>query len=321
MDDQPRTADGLWHPGRWLILAALALSILAALALPGCQAPNNFPTGNSSPAPSVTLALLGDVMLGRAVHPSRETFTYLKPYLTSADLALANLESPLTDLPVQTKSPYALCAPPENVKYLVEAGFDYLVLSNNHRLDCGTEGLLETQRTLTDAGLGFLGPDPEPVYRSIHGIRLAFLAFDATSPFDIETAVQAVRSAREAGALVIVALHWGVEYQSAASADQKETAAHLADAGATLIWGHHPHVLQPAEWLQDGKTLVLYSLGNALFDQYGLESTRQSALILVRLGPSGVEKLDVIPFMIDIRNSRIIQADPDAAQVIRSHFK
>ena len=327
MEYQPRTAcrqagdHRAWHPGGWILLAALALSILAALALPGCQAQNNFPTGSSSPVPSVTLALLGDVMLGRAVHPNRETFTYLKPYLTSADLALANLESPLTDAPLQTESPYVLCAPPQNVAYLVEAGFDYLALANNHRLDCGTEGLLETQRTLTEAGLGFLGPDPEPVYRSIHGIRLAFLAFDATSQFDIETAVQAVRSAREAGALVIVALHWGVEYQSAASTDQKEIAAQLADAGATLIWGHHPHVLQPAGWLQDGKTLVLYSIGNALFDQYGLESTRRSSLILVRLGSSKVEELNVIPFMIDIRNNRMIQADQDTAQVIRSYFK
>ena len=88
-------------------------------------------------------------MLGRDVHPTSETFAYLKPFLTSADLALANLESPLTDSPIVTESPYVLCAPPENVSYLVDAGFDLLALANNHRLDCGTQGLLETQTTLT----------------------------------------------------------------------------------------------------------------------------------------------------------------------------
>src|ERR1043165_4295457 len=103
VDNQPRTARRKTqesrprHPGNRVILAALALSLLVT---PGCQ--NNFPTGRANPAPSVTLALLGDVMLGRGVHPSSETFAYLKPYLISADLALANLESPLTDSAVQT---------------------------------------------------------------------------------------------------------------------------------------------------------------------------------------------------------------------------
>ncbi len=275
----------------------------------------------SSPAPSVTLALLGDVMLGRAVHPSTETFSYLEPYLTSADLVLANLESPLTDAPVQTESPYALCAAPENVKYLVDASFDLLALANNHSLDCGTEGLLETQSTLTDAGLGFIGPGAEPAYRLKNGIRLAFLAFDATSRFDIETAVQAVRSAREAGDIVVVSMHWGAEYQAGASTGQKQIAEELAEAGAALIWGHHPHVLQPAEWIHDGRTLVLYSLGNALFDQYGLEATRRSALVLVTLDSSRVQELEIIPFLIDFQDSRIVEADLEDAQVIMNYFK
>jgi len=260
-------------------------------------------------------------MLGRAVRPSSETFSYLEPYLTSADLALANLESPLTDAPVQTESPYALCAAPENVTYLADAGFDLLALSNNHSLDCGIEGLLETQSTLTAAGLGFMGPDPEPVYRVINGIRLAFLAFDATGIFNIQTAAQAVRSAREAGAVVVISIHWGAEYQGGASSSQKQIARDLAEAGAALIWGHHPHVLQPSEWIYDGRTLVLYSLGNALFDQYGLEATRRSALVFVTLDSSGAQELEIVPFLIDFQDSRIVEADLEDAQVIMNYFK
>jgi poly-gamma-glutamate synthesis protein (capsule biosynthesis protein) len=284
---------------------------------PASAAPEADPT----PAPSVTLALLGDVMLGRAVHPSADTFACLEPYLASADLVLANLESPLTNAPVQTESSYALCAAPENVGYLADAGFDLLALANNHNLDCGTEGLLETQSVLTEAGLGFIGPGPEPVSRLINGIPLAFLAFDATGGFDIETAVQAVRSAREAGVIVIVSMHWGAEYQAGASTGQKQIAGELADAGAALVWGHHPHVLQPAEWTREGGTLVLYSLGNALFDQHGLGNTRQSALALVRLDPHGVKGLRAVPFMIDPGNSRLLEAGPEDSQTILRYFE
>jgi len=304
-----------------LMMAGCRAGMDSAPGLTQPEPGSTIPDASLTPAPSVTLAFLGDVMLGRAVHPSPETFSYLEPYLTSADLALANLESPLTDAPVQTESPYALCAAPENVGYLAEAGFDLLALSNNHSLDCGAEGLLETQSALTDAGLGFIGPGPEPVNRVVNGIRLAFLAFDATGGFDLELAARAVRSRREAGAVVIVSIHWGAEYQSGASSSQEQIAAGLAGAGAALIWGHHPHVLQPAEWILDGKTLVLYSLGNALFDQHGLEATRRSALVLVRLDPSGVQGLEVIPFKIDVQNGRIVETGAEEAQVILEYFK
>jgi poly-gamma-glutamate capsule biosynthesis protein CapA/YwtB (metallophosphatase superfamily) len=315
-------------------LASHWITAFLLLVSSGCQAGINSPAGlvqsepasatpeaSLTPGPSITLALLGDVMLGRAVRPSSETFSYLEPYLATADLALANLESPLTDAPVQTESPYALCAAPDNVTYLADAGFDLLALSNNHSLDCGPKGLVETQSTLTAAGLGFIGPDHEPVYRVINGIRLAFLAFDATGIFNIQTAAQAVRSAREAGAVVIVAIHWGAEYQAGASTGQKQIAGELAEAGAALIWGHHPHVLQPAEWIHDDRTLVLYSLGNALFDQYGLAATRRSALVFVTLDSSGAQELEIVPFLIDFQNSRIVEADLEDAQVIMNYFK
>lgn len=333
----PQTTDGGQPPRLWFAWCWTRIwGAFALLLLVGCRATVDDPPASFSPEPatgpsasdpalsptlSVTLALLGDVMLGRDVHLSAETFAYLEPFLSSADLAMANLESPLTHAPAQTDSPYALCAPPEHARLLAEAGFDLLTLANNHSLDCGEGGLLETQSTLMGAGLGFVGPDPLPEHRMINGVRLAFLAFDATSEFDLESAGQAVRSAKEAGAVVIVSIHWGAEYQAGSSQFQKEIAAQLAKAGAALIWGHHPHVLQPAEWINVGKVLVLYSLGNALFDQYGLADTRRSALALVRLDPKGVADFRAIPFTIDVPNSRIVEADPASAQVIMNYFK
>jgi poly-gamma-glutamate capsule biosynthesis protein CapA/YwtB (metallophosphatase superfamily) len=314
MNDQPRTAL-ICCPRPVACWITWAATVFLILALSGCE----VRVSESTSAPVVTLALLGDVMLGRSVRPTPETFSYLKPFLTLADLALANLESPLTDSPVQTESPYALCAPPENVEYLVDAGFDLLSLSNNHNFDCGAKGLLETQSTLMNAGLGFIGP--EPVYHLVNGIQLIFLAFDATAQLDIEAAVQSVRSARGTGAVVIVSMHWGAEYQSGASTSQKEIVEQLGEAGAALIWGHHPHVLQPVEWIDDSQTLVLYSLGNGLFDQYGLENTRRSALVLVMLDSYGVKQFSAIPFLIDVPNSRIVGAGQTDVEVIMEYFK
>ncbi len=303
----------------WVSLAGLLLACTACETVPELTATNTSPV--PSPSLNVTLALLGDIMLGRDVHPTAETFAFLKPSLLSADLALANLESPLTEAPVQTDSSYVLCAPPKYANVLAEAGFDMLSLANNHRLDCGTEGLMDTQSTLEDSGLGFIGPDPQPVDRLIQGLPLAFLAFDATDDFQEETAVQAIRSARATGATVIVSIHWGAEYQTGISRTQEQIAQDLAVAGAALIWGHHPHVLQPARWINDHQTLVLYSLGNALFDQYGLANTRQSALVLVRLNSVGVQDFQVIPFSIDVQNSRILEASQEEFQVILKYFQ
>jgi poly-gamma-glutamate synthesis protein (capsule biosynthesis protein) len=292
---------------------ARAAAIFLVFVLTGCQ------IAQPTPAPAVTLALLGDVMLGRSVHPSPETFAYLEPSLASADLTLANLESPLTDEPVQTDSPYALCASPGNARYLSDAGFDLLSLANNHSLDCGVEGLLETQSTLTSNELDFI--HSETIYRSVNGIQLAFLAFDATAQFNRDAAVLSVRSAHKTGALVIVSMHWGAEYQAGVSTYQEQVAQQLAEAGAALIWGHHPHVIQPVEWINEGQTLVLYSLGNALFDQYGLANTRRSALALVTLNADGVESYKAIPFVIDVRNSLIVDADEADNQAILEYFK
>ncbi len=263
-------------------------------------------------------------MLGRGVTPGDSSLAYLAPYLQSADLALANLESPLTTAP-PIISAYNLCAPPERVRFLAKSGLDLFSLANNHALDCGPQGLAETESTLVTFGLTPLGPQSVPVYRTINGIQLAFLAFeDVSAPLDVETATQVIQKAYDNGALVIVSIHWGMEYQGGASERQKWLAAQFAQAGAALIWGHHPHVIQPAEWIQPpagsepagGSTLVLYSLGNALFDQGGLADTRRSALVLVELDENGVRSARAVPFVIDIQHSRLEAANDQVAQVI-----
>ena len=278
----------------------------------------------------VTLALLGDISLARGVQPEADSFSALAAQLNSADLALANLESPLdpqwTPSEQNPSTPaYNLCAPAERAELLKGWGLDLLSLANNHAFDCSPDGLTQTVAALGSQNLigirssSIDGTMSSPYYRNVNGLSLAFLAFDdVTQPIDIEAAAAEVQTAKNQGALVVVSVHWGAEYQAGASPRQKEVAKALAKAGAVLIWGHHPHVLQPSEWLQteNGSTLVFYSLGNALFDQYGLADTSRSALILVTLDAQGINEVQVVPFEIDAINSCVVPADLSTEQKI-----
>jgi poly-gamma-glutamate synthesis protein (capsule biosynthesis protein) len=283
-----------------------------------------------SPA-SVTLAFLGDVSLARGVSPSANSLALLTPELRRADLVLANLESPLgvgdaTVTPIDASGrsgaapvPYNLCAPADRAPLLSDWGLDLLSLANNHALDCGSDGLNQTRLALASAGLTPILPGGEAVFQTVNGLHLAFLAFDDVSaPLDADAVARVIRAARGTGAVVVVAVHWGQEYQGGADGRQNELAQQFAQAGAALVWGSHPHVLQPAEWINSsaGKTLVLYSLGNALFDQPGLPDTRRSALVIVGLDAGGVQSVRAVPFAIDTVGSRVVAPDAASAAMI-----
>ena len=140
--------------------------------------------------PTVTLALLGDLLLGRGVRPAQDSLAYLTPELQAADLAIANLESPLANDPPSTDASlgYNLCAWAPTANWLPTWGLDLLTLANNHRFDCGLDGVDEVDETasiLSNLGLAAIGPGPEPFYREINGLKLAFLAFDdSLAPLD-----------------------------------------------------------------------------------------------------------------------------------------
>jgi poly-gamma-glutamate synthesis protein (capsule biosynthesis protein) len=276
----------------------------------------------------VNLAFMGDIMPGRGVSVSDSSLDYLEPDIHSADLALANLESPLTDAPASSEGGYSLCAAPESAAILANAGLDLVSVINNHSFDCGLQGFQDTLSNLDAVGLIPLEPDGYTT--TIHNTKLTFFAFeDVTSPLDLENATRLIQAASSDGALVIVSMHWGAEYQAGASERQRWLAGQLADAGAVLIWGHHPHVLQPVEWIpaecgsadnRSGCSLVMYSLGNALFDQGGLADTRRSTLVSVTLGQDGIRSVQAMPFLIDPVHSQVIAPDEAEAKLILSRL-
>lgn len=284
------------------------------------------------PAPQpATLALMGDVMLGRGVAQAyaagdwESAFSAIAPHLQRADLALANLESPLTAANMaavrRTARGYNLCAASESVQALHSAGIDILSLANNHAGDCSPDGADETRTILESNGMRAITADT-PVYHSVGGVHLAFYAFDDVAvPLDIASAARRIAQSRSQGWLPVISIHWGMEYHPAPDSRQRQLAQAFADSGAVLVWGHHPHVLQPIEWLQGARqarpTLTVYSLGNALFDQPSPPDVRRSALLVVKLNAQRVQSFEILPLEIDFATCTARPAGASAAAAVQ----
>jgi poly-gamma-glutamate synthesis protein (capsule biosynthesis protein) len=274
-------------------------------------------------SPTVTLAFLGDLMIGRAVDPKPDSLSILKPYISMSDLVLANLESPLGINPPELDSTLNLCAPSTRAILLADWGLNLLSIANNHLYDCNLQGPANTQSILESVGITPIGPSSDPLYRVVNGLPFVFLAFnDTTSPLDDKLAIKEIQIKRAGGALVIVSIHWGMEYQGGPSDRQISLAREFINAGAQLVWGHHPHVIQPAEFINSshGPGLILYSLGNCLFDQGGLSNTRESALVMVSFNAGGVTKVGTVPFVIDMANSQLLIPNAEIAKKIRDNL-
>ena len=292
-----------------------------SILLASCLLASLFLLPGEHYAPSWTLALVGDVMLGRGVAQALDgdweaAFAEAQPWLAEADVVFANLESPLTTAP-QVSDGYDLRAPPEAVAALCAAGFDVVSLANNHALDAGRAGLRETVDTLHAAEIGTL-VDWSPIYQFTNLPMYHFLALDdSVVPIDLEAASRAVTAAAEQAAAVIVSIHWGGEYQAAPGPRQQAVARALSDAGAGIIVGHGPHVLQRIEWV--GETLVAYSLGNFIFDQPYPADCRQGAILRLTLRGDHIVAIEAIPTVIERGRVRPAGPDDSAAILARLH--
>lgn len=300
------------------LLLIYPLLIYSLLTSPGEATPPHF-----------AIAMVGDVSLGREVAQALEgdweaAFSEVQPWLAGADLTFANLESPLTTAP-QVRGRYDLRAPLEAVAALRAAGFDVVSLANNHALDAGKVGLRETVDTLSKAGItplidretgrlvDWCAGNQSTNHQSTNLPSYRLLAFDdSVAPLDMETTARAVTAVAAHGDVVVVSIHWGGEYQAAPGPRQKAVAQTLAEAGADVIVGHGPHVLQRVDWL--GETLVAYSLGNFLFDQPYPGDCRQGAILHLTLCGGHVVAVKAIPTV--VARGRVIPAGREDARAI-----
>lgn len=252
-------------------------------------------------------------MLGRDVATALDgdwpaAFADVHPWLAEADLAFANLESPLTSAPF-AGGRFDLRAPPQAVNALTAAEFDLVSLANNHALDGGETGLAETLAILRRAGIA-----PLVDLRAQRFGRIAVLAFfDTGQALDTSPITQAAAQAD----FVVVSMHWGAEYYLVT--ERQQALAHeLVAAGADLVIGHGPHVLQPVERV--GGALVAYSLGNFLFDQ-PFSDTRQGAILRITLDRGSITLVQAIPTVTRRGRVHLASGDEAAAILDRLHVR
>ncbi len=228
--------------------------------------------------------------------------------LDPVDLKLVNLEAPIVEDADKwlDKQHHLKQKPDLTLPLLKELGVDGVSLANNHILDYGVEGLFSTVSWLDHSGIKYAGAGPNralaerPVFFERKGRKLAFLAFSNTYPSDFwatektagtafgekDRVRQQVADAASVADHVIVSFHWGRELYKLPRQYQKDLGRASIDAGADVVFGHHPHVLQPVERYGDG--VIFYSLGNYFFTtltdnvQYGL-------IPRVKLSDAGVE--------------------------------
>jgi gamma-polyglutamate biosynthesis protein CapA len=270
-----------------------------ALLLTGLVLPPPPPRANTS---FNRLLFAGDVMFSRAVrremlaeHDPALPFRKVAPVFAAADLAFVNLEAPFSD-----KGPYfagglIFHSAPEAIAGLELAHIAAVSTANNHSRDCGPHGVEFTLSWLRTHHVEPVGSaeTADAAHRGVvltrNGVRFGFLGytFDQQNGNwrDIDSRIALadpavmcsdVRALRSRCDVVIVSMHNGIEYMPKPNAAQIAFAHAAIDAGAVLVVGHHPHVVQPVERYKRG--IIFYSLGNFVFDQFQREATQHGAV-------------------------------------------
>jgi poly-gamma-glutamate synthesis protein (capsule biosynthesis protein) len=270
---------------------------------------------------------VGDILLtdadSSAEGPPRAIGPTLQAHLEACDVLVGNLECTLMGTGEMVPTEPRVLAGPESVEAVLAWGFDVVTLANNHAFDCLADGFRATRDLLDRCGVAWFGAGDDlaeaarPALLDVGSTRLAFVAaVDERSgpdrfatedhwgvpPLDLSRLAETVGRLRDEGRHVIVSVHWGEERFLVPSPSQIQGARALADAGASLVLGHHPHVVQGLE--VHAGVPILYSLGNFVADEVPFTSGdrvtwnrtgRTGCLLTVDVGPDGVANVTQTP--------------------------
>lgn len=258
------------------------------------------------------VSAVGDLMFARGVGAALErmdpvtrralqhTQDLLQSVTADSDITFGNLESVFSTKGQPLPKAYVFEAKPQHVNVLDQWRISQLSVANNHSEDYGKEAWNESVDLLRTRGMTPIGgyANETDVSTTIAGgKRIAFLGFQTlTVPFSFEKSQTAITAAKKSHDLVVVSMHWGEEYRTKPEQETIELAHELIDAGADIIFGHHPHVLQPVEVYKD--KLIFYSLGNFVFDQIGDEQNK-SVIATVDVWDDGMLSYQLTPARID----------------------
>ena len=274
---------------------------------------------SSGYAEELSVVCVGDIMLTGSVTPFIDKhgvdypFDKTRDIIQAADIAIGNLEMSLATVgePVPDKI-YAFRGSPILAAGIANAGFDVLTLANNHIGDYRDEALLETMAVLSENHIQHCGAGEDlqmarrPAIVEARGKRIAVLGYATTYPFAFfagegdpgtvrgkpEFFVPDIKAAKKRADIVIVTFHWSGELVTEPREYQELFGRMAIDAGADLVFGHHPHILQGIE-VYKGK-LIAYSLGNFAFASFS-KKVQTSAILRVAFQDKGIVRAEIIP--------------------------
>ena len=235
-------------------------------------------------------------------------FSCLPDSLWDADLVVANLEGPITSH--ASISVGSSIGSPENTTFtfststaelLARHNITLVNLGNNHIMNFGREGLLQTKEWLRKSGVQYFG-DPDAVEEDrvarmeLRGVPLSFVNWSDWTSDKTDHTIAQVQKEADAGRVVVVYTHWGDEYVPP-SPRVRQLAHSFVDAGADIVIGTHPHVVLEHE-LYNGKD-IYYSIGNFVFDQYFNEDVRNGLMLRVVFTVSGKVDVEEIPIYLE----------------------
>lgn len=261
----------------------------------------------------VSLIFGGDIMLDRGIKNSvnknfqgdySALFENLE-ILKKSDIAFANLEGPVSDIGKDMHNLYSFRMNPKIMPILKNAGFSILSVANNHVGDWGRDAYTDTLIRLKENKIFYTGGGKSaneaetPIIMEKYDIKIGYLGFSDVGPnwmkaTENESGIllasnprfnEIVQNASKLVDHLIVSFHFGEEYQTKHNIRQEYLAHKAIDAGAKIVIGHHPHVIEDTEIYKNG--FIAYSLGNFIFDQSFSENTMQGMLLEIKLDRDG----------------------------------
>lgn len=299
---------------------ALVTAGLNVKALAGALAP-----ALASTVPTFDMAVAGDIILGRGVNNKMVAYNdYLYPYrkvrdeFMSADWRVANLECTITDLVPPPLDPYTFTfvTAKRAVDGLVYSGIQTVSVANNHADNAGVGAFVDMLHTLRAHNIAYCGGGNtlaearQPAIQTVKGVRVALLAYNEVppggpyagpnsagiAPVDLATLPHDIAAARQQADLVIPFFHWGIEYTKDPTSHQQQVARTAIDAGADMVLGSHPHWIQAMETYKG--RLIIYCLGNFIFDQDWSVPTQEGALLHLYWRGTTLAGIRFVPYRI-----------------------
>lgn len=249
---------------------------------------------------SASLIMVGDALIHSSIYMDAKTSTdsydfrpmleKIKPIVSKYDLKYYNQETVLGGVELGLSNYPRFNSPYEVGDAFIDAGFNLVSLATNHTMDKGEQGVLNSlfywgkqQNILTAGSYKSFEDRDRKVIKEINGIKYAFFSYTTwtngletptgkeylNNVYSEELAKNDIERVKDEVDIIIVAMHWGTEYSKGISDSQVEIANYLSSLGVDIIIGSHPHVVEPIEFI--GKTMVIYSLGNFISDQVGVE--------------------------------------------------